>query len=87
MGNCQLEQVLYWCYCEAVAASRICSLCPQTPPSHDEKRFGEPSRTSWANVRFCDNVNLAHFAASLLKKGVSTQMEMNKLYCCKESAM
>ena len=29
---------------------------PQTPPSHEEKRSGEPSRISWASVRFCDNV-------------------------------
>ena len=25
--------------------------------SHEEKRSGEPSRTSWASEHFCDNVN------------------------------
>ena len=25
---------------------------PQTPPSHEEKRSGEPSRISWASGRF-----------------------------------
>ena len=29
---------------------------PQTPPSHKEKRSGEPSRISWASARFCNNV-------------------------------
>ena len=29
---------------------------PQTPPSHKEKWFGEPSRIFGANTRFCNSV-------------------------------
>ena len=33
-----------------------CSLVPRPPPSHEEKRSGEPSRISWASGRFSDSV-------------------------------
>ena len=35
---------------------------------------------------FCDNQRSKHFVANPLKKGSDAQMEMNKFYCCKESA-
>ena len=41
---------------------------PQTPPSHEEKRSGEPSRISWASARFCDGVTQQRFAEYPLKK-------------------
>ena len=49
---------------------------PQTPPSHEEKRSGEPSGTSWASTRFFDNVTKQrskHFAANPLNKGTDAR--------------
>ena len=54
---------------------------PQTPPSHEEKRSGEPSRIPWACTRFCDNVTQQrskHFAANPIKIGTDARIEMNK---------
>ena len=44
---------------------------PQTPPSHEEKQSGEPSRISWASMHFCDSVTQQrskYFVDNPLKK-------------------
>ena len=49
-----VRPIVYWV--GSIAIGR--QVHPQTPPSHEEKQSGQPSRISWASTHFCDSVTL-----------------------------
>ena len=55
----------------------------QTPPSHEEKRSGEPSQISCTSTWFSNNVT-KYFVPNLLKKGADTQVEIRNLTFVRE---
>ena len=60
---------------------------PQTPPSNEEKRSGEPSQISWASGCFSDIVTQQRskfFVENPLKKSKDTRMEINKFNVVRE---